>query len=59
VLTHDLEAGAEGRVDAVLHDRLERRHRRVDHHLVARRQVVDTLPHRVDDPGDIAAGHVR
>jgi hypothetical protein len=59
VLTHDLEAGPEGRVDAVLDDRLQRRHRRVDHHFVAQRHVADTLPHRVDDAGDVAAGHVR
>jgi hypothetical protein len=59
VLTNDLEAGPERRVDAVLHDRLQRRHRRVDHHLVAGRDVSHILPHRVDDPGDVAAGHVR
>jgi hypothetical protein len=58
VLAEDVEPAAERRVDAVLDDRLDRSHRRVDHHLVAGGDAVHALADRLDHAGHVAAGHV-
>ena len=58
LLAEDLEAAAEGRVVPVGDDRLEGRHGRVDHDLVADRPPVDAVAHLLDDAGHVAARHV-